>query len=69
MLKYSFDTPGWFIWIFHIIIGIFLFYVGDKMLDGSSLDKPFAVALIILGVLAALYHLHLSIYDTYLSKK
>ena len=68
MSTYSFGIPGWFIWALHIAIGIFLFYVGYKMLDGSSPGKPWAVTIIILGVLAAVYHLHLAINNTYLSK-
>ena len=62
-MKYSFGVPDWFIWIFHIIIGIGLVYIGYKSLNDEKLNQIESLILIIIGILAALYHTHISLYS------
>jgi hypothetical protein len=56
---YHFGVPAKAVWTSHIIIGLFLLYIGYVLVDGQSLNKWIGVTLIVLGVLAALYHAHL----------
>lgn len=56
---YHFGIPGIFVWITHILMGIFLVYIGYKVLNNKPISQINSLVLIILGVLAILYHLHL----------
>lgn len=59
-MSYSFGVPGYAVWTSHILIGAYLVYVGWVLLyNKQKLDKVAPVALIVLGVLAALYHAHI----------
>lgn len=59
MSTYHFGVPGYLVWTSHIITGIFLIYVGWSLYDKKKLDKFSPIILIVVGVLAALYHAHI----------
>lgn len=56
---YSFDIPGPIIWFSHILIGLFLIYLGYNILNNENISHLQASMLFTLGVLALLYHVHL----------
>ena len=56
---YDFGVSGVLIWSFHMIIGIFFVYVGYAVLLHKRLPPYISVSVIVLGVLAFLYHAHL----------
>lgn len=58
-MAYHFGVPGYAVWTSHILIGIYLAYVGWVLYDKKKLDKYAPIILIVLGVLAALYHSHI----------
>lgn len=58
-MSYHFGVPGYAVWTSHILIGIFLVYVGWSLYDKKRLDKYSPIVLIVIGVLAALYHAHI----------
>jgi len=60
--KYHFDVPGEAIWISHIIMGLFFVYVGYSILLFKRLPQYISVSVIVLGVLAILYHVHIWYY-------
>ena len=62
MTTYHFGVPGMAIWIGHIIMGVFFAYVGKQLLDGM-VSRNIALTIMILGVLAVVYHTHLAIYN------
>ena len=55
-MAYHFGVPGYAVWTSHILIGLYLVYVGWVLYDKKRLDKSAPIVLIVLGVLAALYH-------------
>lgn len=69
MTTYHFGVPGWAIWVSHILAGLFLLYVGKNGLDGKQMNRNVALILIITGVLAAIYHVHLYIYNATMEKE
>jgi uncharacterized membrane protein len=58
-MAYHFGVPGYAVWTSHILIGLYLVYVGWVLYDKKRLDKSAPIVLIVLGVLAALYHGHI----------
>lgn len=66
-MAYHFGVPGFAVWTSHILIGLYLIYVGWVLYDKKRLDKYAPILLIVLGVLAALYHSH--IWYTHLMEK
>ena len=58
-MTYSYGVPDKFIWTMHIIIGFIIAYVGYSQLNHYNISQILAILLIILGVLAMLYHGHL----------
>lgn len=58
-MEYSYGIPGKFIWSMHIVIGLLLFYVGYRALNGWPVSQILALLLVVLGSLAILYHGHL----------
>jgi len=58
-MLYSFEVPGFIIWISHISIGIFLMYVGYMLLNNQSVNQMTTLIVMMLGVLALAYHSHL----------
>lgn len=57
--EYHFGVSGRAIWLIHIVIGVFLTYVGYASLKHKILPDYIYIIIIILGVLAALYHAHI----------
>jgi len=57
--KYHFNVPGPAIWISHIIIGLFLAYFGYASMKHTVFPDYIYITIIIIGVLAALYHIHI----------
>lgn len=59
---YSFGVPGWAVWSFHIIFGIFLAYIGYQILMNPkfTISRNIALLFVIIGVMAILYHSHLA---------
>lgn len=60
---YHFGVPAVAVWSSHIIIGLLLLYVGYLLIEGKKVNKWVAITLIVIGVLAILYHAHLWYYD------
>jgi hypothetical protein len=58
-MAYSYGVPDRYIWIAHIVIGLIITYVGYAQLNHYDISQILAILLIILGVLAMLYHGHL----------
>lgn len=77
MSSYNYGVPGIVIWIFHILFGSFLIFVGwqisrakstpesgDKNKQYVSSIPPWVgLVLLILGSLALFYHLHLMLFS------
>ncbi len=61
--KYHFGMPGPIIWITHIIIGLFLTYFGYAAMKHKVFPDYIYIVVIILGVLATLYHAHIWLFD------
>lgn len=59
LATYSFGVSRPLIWAVHILLGLFFVYLGVMINKGKQLPKSYGVLLIVLGVLAALYHSHL----------
>jgi uncharacterized membrane protein len=59
---YSFGIPGYVVWIMHILIGIFLAYIGYALLNDKKIAQPFIIGLMVVGVMVVLYHSHLFYY-------
>ena len=64
MTDYHFGLPSSVVWGLHVVVGLFLTYVGMQLLDGM-VSRNVALTLLVLGVVATLYHTHLVVYDTY----
>ena len=58
-MMYHFGVPGWLIWLFHIMLGIVMAYIGYEEMNDRRVDKNFYLGFFVLGVLAPIYHLHL----------
>ena len=58
-MEYHFGVIGELIWLTHIILGIYFLYLGYKTINSQMLNQFDGVALLILGALMAMYHLHL----------
>jgi hypothetical protein len=56
---YHFGVPCSAIWLSHILMGLFFIYLGYLIIEGKKVDKWIAISLVVIGVLAALYHSHL----------
>ena len=56
---YHFDVPAVLVWSSHIIIGLLLIYVAYLIIEGKSVQKWIGILLLVIGVIAALYHAHI----------
>ena len=56
---YHFNVPCSAVWASHIIMGIFFTYIGYLLIEGKKVNRWLSISLIVIGVLAALYHTHL----------
>ncbi len=57
--EYHFNVPGPAVWMSHIIIGLFLTYFGYASMKHKVFPDYIYIIIIIIGVLAALYHAHI----------
>lgn len=57
--QYHYGIPGYAVWISHIILGLYLVYIGYHIVTQVSVNKINGLILITLGTLAFFYHLHL----------
>lgn len=64
-MTYSFGVPAPAVWTSHILIGLFLFYVGYTLYNEGKINRNLVIVLMVLGVLALLYHSHLAYYYTW----
>jgi len=56
---YHYDVPKNLVWVAHIVIGLVIAYIGYLIINDRPIDKNYATALQVIGVIAALYHAHL----------
>ncbi len=66
MSQYRFGIPGIVIWSFHILLGLWFIYIGRKALNDGIMTKNTALIILVVGVLATIYHVHIAIYKMYL---
>lgn len=57
--NYNFSVPCTAVWSSHILMGIFLSYIGYLLIEGKKVNKWLSISLIVIGILAVLYHSHL----------
>ena len=69
MNEYDFGVSAILVWSFHMSIGIFFVYVGYAILLHKRMPQYISVSVIVLGVLAFLYHAHLWYNSTHKNKK
>jgi len=62
---YSLKVPGWIVVLFHVLLGLFLLYVSNKLYRGEGVNKYIAIVFFVLGFLVMLYHIHLWILYKY----
>ena len=60
---YHFGMSGSIIWTSHIFMGSFFSYLGYLTLNKKDIGQINSLILIVIGVLGALYHLHLWYYN------
>ena len=56
---YHYGVPAKLIWIQHILFGLFFIYLGYRLLENKPINKYISILLIVMGVMAILYHSHL----------
>jgi hypothetical protein len=61
--SYHYNVSGPVIWSMHIILGLFLIYFGYASLKNKTFPDWIYIGLIVLGVIAILYHSHIWITD------
>lgn len=61
--NYHYGVSGPVIWISHIVLGLFLAYFGYASLKNERFPDWIYIALIVIGVMALLYHSHIWITD------
>lgn len=54
-MKYAYGTPGWLIHLIHILVGIWLVYVGYMILTSKKINKVNIGILLILGIVMVAY--------------
>jgi hypothetical protein len=64
MDNYHFGVPGIAVWIQHILSGLLLLYIGYEGVTTGKISRNMSLILIVVGVLAALYHAHLWYYES-----
>jgi hypothetical protein len=56
---YHYGVPAKLIWTSHILFGLFFIYLGYRLLENKPINKYISILLIVMGVMAILYHSHL----------
>ena len=59
MTTYSLGVPGPVIWIWHILVGLVLLYVGYNLLNDRPIPTALIYAFLIVGPAAIVYHSYL----------
>ena len=57
--QYHYGVPGAVIWTVHIAMGLYFIWLGYQLNKGEQVAPLNGLILLVLGVLAFLYHLHL----------
>ena len=57
--KYNFGVPCYVVYSSHILMGLFFAYIGYLLIEGKKINKWISIALVVIGVLAIMYHSHL----------
>jgi hypothetical protein len=60
---YHFGVPAMLVWISHILMGILFVYLGYLIIEGKKVDKWIGILVLLIGVIGALYHLHIWLYE------
>ena len=63
METYHFGVSGTVIWISHILMGLFFFYIGYKIINKKQIVLNDGIWLVIIGALGLVYHAHLMYND------
>ena len=61
-MDYHFGVPGIAVWVSHILIGIILIYSGYNIINKKKIGLTVGIVILVIGVLALLYHSHLWYY-------
>jgi hypothetical protein len=61
-MNYHFGVPGVAVWLSHILIGALLIYSGYMIASKQKLGLTMGIIIVVIGVLALLYHAHLWYY-------
>jgi len=56
---YHFNVSGEFIWIIHILVGLYFIYLGYKSLNKIPIGQISSIILLLLGCIMILYHAHI----------
>lgn len=64
MPTYSYGVPAWLINGIHLLIGAYFIYLGIMISKSRKLSTVNGIILIILGSLAAFYHLHIILFGS-----
>ena len=59
IIMYHFGIPGVAIWLFHIIVGLVVAFIGYQILNNKPVPQFIAIIFIVLGSLAVVYHSHI----------
>ena len=57
--KYQFGLPNQFIWLTHILMGLFFVYIGYEIITHKKIPIYLALIIVVLGATGGLYHTHL----------
>lgn len=65
---YHFGVSAMLVWVSHILMGLFFLYLGYLIVEGKKVDKWLGIILLLIGILAALYHVHIWVYESKVEK-
>jgi hypothetical protein len=57
--KYNFGVSAQFIWLSHILMGLFFVYIGYEIIIHKKIPTYLALIIVVLGALGGLYHAHI----------
>ena len=56
---YHFNVPAVLVWVSHILIGLLLIYVSYLIIEHKNINKWLGILLFVIGLIGALYHIHI----------
>lgn len=65
-MEYHFGVPGELIWSFHILLGMFLMYIGYQIVKNRGVSQELGMAIVILGSLSIAYHAHIFLVEKHI---